>query len=645
MEKPGKRCLALMLAMLVILSVWVAPVAMAATLQKGQRSSQVKKLQQRLRLLGYTQSTATGYYGDATLSAVRYFQLATGLTPTGKADEVTQSRLFAASAPKCASYTVLKMNANKTAVKKLEARLKQLGYFTGTPDKKYDAKTKAAVQRFEKKMGIPRASNGSASVYTQHYLFSSLAQPVNGSTGAPSAKPTVTAKPTATPRPTPTPAPTYKTLKKGSAGGSVKTLEKRLNALGYLDSKYVNTKYDSKTVTAVKSFQKQVGLKANGTACHKTQTALYAANAPRAPYKTLKKGSSGSAVKTLEKRLSALGYLSSKYVNTKYDSKTVTAVKNFQKRAGLTANGVADHKTQVALYAGSAPQPTVKPTPTPKPTATPRPTAKPTPAPTLDTVELPDDKVNKNTTLCYGSRNNQVILLSNRLRVLGYYDGSLTNRFDEVIEASVKWFQRVNKLTVDGVAGQRTLKRLYSPSAQRATGDPEPLKYRTKPVKVSGTPVKPKLNPVRNIDWFDNQTAAYFGKGGPLAVGAVYTVTDVETGVSFRMKRSGGTNHADVETVSAYDTWQMYCLYGKKWGWERRAVLITVDNLTVAASMNGYPHGSSTISKNNFDGHSCIHFLNSRTHGSNKVDPDHQKTIQKAAGADIVAVQKKVNAQ
>ena len=218
-----------------------------------------------------------------------------------------------------------------------------------------------------------------------------------------------------------------------------------------------------------------------------------------------------------------MGYLSSKYVNTKYDSKTVTAVKNFQKRAGLTANGVADHKTQVALYAGSAPQPTVKPTPTPKPTATPRPTAKPTPAPTLDRVELPDDKVNKNTTLCYGSRNNQVILLSNRLRVLGYYDGSLTNRFDEVIEASVKWFQRVNKLTVDGVAGQRTLKRLYSPSAQRATGDPEPLKYRTKPVKVSGTPVKPKLNPVRNIDWFDNQTAAYFGKGGPLAVGAVYT--------------------------------------------------------------------------------------------------------------------------
>ncbi len=236
-------------------------------------------------------------------------------------------------------------------------------------------------------------------------------------------------------------------------------------------------------------------------------------------------------------------------------------------------------------------------------------------------------------------------MLSNRLRVLGYYDGALTNRFDEVIEASVKWFQRVNRLTVDGVAGQKTLQKLYSPGAQKATGEPEPLKYRTKPVKVSGTPVKPKLNPVRNIDWFDNQTAAYFGKGGPLAVGAIYTVTDVETGLSFKMKRSGGTNHADVEPVSAYDTWQMYTLYGQKWGWNRRAILVTSGDLTVAASMNGYPHGNGTLSKNNFDGHSCIHFLNSRTHGSNKVDPDHQKMIQKAAGADIAAVQKKVNAQ
>ena len=37
--------------------------------------------------------------------------------------------------------------------------------------------------------------------------------------------------------------------------------------------------------------------------------------------------------------------------------------------------------------------------------------------------------------------------------------------------------------------------------------------------------------------------------------------------------------------------------------------------------MNGMPHGTTTISSNNFDGHFCIHFKNSKTHESDKVDP------------------------
>jgi len=43
-----------------------------------------------------------------------------------------------------------------------------------------------------------------------------------------------------------------------------------------------------------------------------------------------------------------------------------------------------------------------------------------------------------------------------------------------------------------------------------------------------------------------------------------------------------------------------------------------------AASMNGMPHGTTTISNNNFAGHFCIHFYGSKTHESNKVDPDHK---------------------
>jgi len=31
------------------------------------------------------------------------------------------------------------------------------------------------------------------------------------------------------------------------------------------------------------------------------------------------------------------------------------------------------------------------------------------------------------------------------------------------------------------------------------------------------------------------------------------------------------------------------------------------------------------------DGHFCVHFLGSKLHVNNKVDPEHQKMVQKAA--------------
>ena len=46
--------------------------------------------------------------------------------------------------------------------------------------------------------------------------------------------------------------------------------------------------------------------------------------------------------------------------------------------------------------------------------------------------------------------------------------------------------------------------------------------------------------------------------------------------------------------------------------------------------MNGMPHGTQTISGNNFDGHFCIHFYGSKTHGSKKVDAMHQNCVAEA---------------
>ena len=76
----------------------------------------------------------------------------------------------------------------------------------------------------------------------------------------------------------------------------------------------------------------------------------------------------------------------------------------------------------------------------------------------------------------------------------------------------------------------------------------------------------------------------------------------------------------------------MYQIYGGEWSWKRHAIYVTLENgVSLAGSMNGMPHGSGSISDNNFDGHFCVHFLNSRTHGTDRVDPDHQAAVAKAA--------------
>lgn len=128
---------------------------------------------------------------------------------------------------------------------------------------------------------------------------------------------------------------------------------------------------------------------------------------------------------------------------------------------------------------------------------------------------------------------------------------------------------------------------------------------------------------VMNLDWFDAMNQI-FVKYTPVRV------IDVETKKSYVVQRGGGYNHADVEPVDAENTAIFKSLYGE-WSWTRRAVWVQIGSNFYAASINGMPHGFDLISQNNMDGHSCIHFLNSKTHGSKKVDPAHQECVKKAA--------------
>ena len=57
------------------------------------------RIQQRLYALGYYDQDVTDYYGPFTRDAVKAFQKALGVLPTGIADETTQRALFADDAP------------------------------------------------------------------------------------------------------------------------------------------------------------------------------------------------------------------------------------------------------------------------------------------------------------------------------------------------------------------------------------------------------------------------------------------------------------------------------------------------------------------------------------------------------------------
>ena len=42
------------------------------------------------------------------------------------------------------------------------------------------------------------------------------------------------------------------------------------------------------------------------------------------------------------------------------------------------------------------------------------------------------------------------------------------------------------------------------------------------------------------------------------------------------------------------------------------------------------PHGDQTITDNGYDGQFCLHMIDSKTHGSDTVNTEHQKAIRMA---------------
>lgn len=116
--------------------------------------------------------------------------------------------------------------------------------------------------------------------------------------------------------------------------------------------------------------------------------------------------------------------------------------------------------------------------------------------------------------------------------------------------------------------------------------------------------------------------------------GASAKVLDLKTGLSFAITRLGGDYHMDVEPSTKEDTAVFMQIVGKM-SWDRRAIVLLVDDKAYAASMNGMAHMPQRITGNNFPGHFCIHVRGSLCHGSNYLCPKHQGAVDTALAADL----------
>lgn len=84
--------------------------------------------------------------------------------------------------------------------------------------------------------------------------------------------------------------------------------------------------------------------------------------------------------------------------------------------------------------------------------------------------------------LSKGSKGEAVTAMQKRLKQLGYFEGEASGTFDAATRTAVIAFQKDNKLTADGVVGDKTMKKMFDPEAKHAR-EKKPAKQEPKKAK------------------------------------------------------------------------------------------------------------------------------------------------------------------
>lgn len=151
-------------------------------------------------------------------------------------------------------------------------------------------------------------------------------------------------------------------------------------------------------------------------------------------------GDTGTSVTQIQQKLHDLGFLYCEPTGY-FGQGTQSAVINFQKTSGLTADGKVGNATIKALFGSS----------TPSTTSSSANTQKASTAPTTST---------SGDALRYGDNNKYVTELQQKLHDLGFLVANPTGYYGTSTRAAVRNYQKTMGLTADGIAGTDTRKAL-----------------------------------------------------------------------------------------------------------------------------------------------------------------------------------------
>ena len=439
-------------------------------LKNGDDGDEVARLQQRLIDLGYLDAKATGKFRSATEGAVKNFQKQNGLDVTGVADLDTQQRLFGESAlAKGVSPTptpdpmtdagdindvVIVGDGESTEdsrenvpfarrmtrgtqsenVKKVQTRLKELGFFDGPISGYYMDQTIAAVKKFQEYNGLPIDADMDEETWNQLFNAGDVVD-VN-----------------ATPRPSPEPTlpPYYVVVDVTNQVTKVYSLDEN-NEYTVLERQMICS-------TGVKGWDSDLGdWVTNG---RRARWCYFSKWGGHAQYWTrINENIAFHSVTYSEpdtrklnvKSYNKLGRRASHGCIRMLVSDAKWMYDNIKKgtTVHITEDLPLDEELTKSLLPPDLDKKYMLPKTTPEPTAEPAYTSDGTPPQPFRTLKK-------------GSKGEDVYWLQRKLADLGYYQGAVTGEYWSGTADAVKAYQKDQGLKADGIAAKKTLEALYA---------------------------------------------------------------------------------------------------------------------------------------------------------------------------------------